>query len=294
LSAEIQPLRERDELHAYIEQYWASGHILARSPAMAEFTYATPWVDQATFPSGYSVLGAYTGDGRLIGFLGAIVAPYPRPQSYWLALWHVLPELKGTGMGGRLLKQVQDIALAEGGWIGTFGAGPDALPVYLNRGYTARGARRWIYSPEQEGQTKQTLQPSESPSELAPPESWFDYRFARHPVFDYEQYSGGIFRTEENEWGRVTHAVWLDKSGGGELVHAIYEREDEIARRNGQDYILDAWSFEPPGTAWRLAPPEIPSVFHPPEPRGNMIFAVGLPFLPGNVQKGDCDQDRPN
>lgn len=39
---------------------------------------------------------------------------------------------------------------------------------------------------------------------------------------------------------------------------------------------------------------DLPSVFHPPEARGNRIYAVGLPFLPDRVHKGDCDQDRPN
>lgn len=293
MSAHIEPLRERDELRAYIDQYWASGHVLARNPAMTEFTYATPWVDRTTFPSGYSVLGAYSTDDRLLGFLGAIVAPYPRPQAYWLALWHVLPELKGTGMGGQLLKQMQDIALTVGGWIGTFGAGPHALPVYLNRGYTARGVRRWIFSSDPEGDPTPALPPNPGPSEVEPPGSWFDFRFGRHPVFDYERHPTGVFRTEENEWGRVTHAVWLG-NGAERLVASVCARESATAKLDGRDYVLDAWSFEPPGPEWRVAPREMPSVFHPPEARGNTIFAVGFPFLPGRVQKGDCDQDRPN
>jgi hypothetical protein len=115
--------------------------VLATDEAMFRFTYMTPWVDRKIFPAGVSVLtvmdGAGSGsgsDGRMLGFLGAICAPYPREVSYWLALWHVLPELKGTGLGGKLLQTMQEIALTGGGthaygatgWIGTFGAGPEA------------------------------------------------------------------------------------------------------------------------------------------------------------------------
>ncbi len=49
---------------------------------MFSFTYCTPWVDRAVFPAGISVLGLYD-HSRMVGFLGAIVTPYPRPQSYW-------------------------------------------------------------------------------------------------------------------------------------------------------------------------------------------------------------------
>jgi hypothetical protein len=286
----IEPLRDPAELRAYIDTYWAKDHILARDPAMTEYTYATPFVDRAVFPSGYSVLGTYADDGRLIGFLGAIVAPYPRPQSYWLALWHILPELKGTGMGGKLLRRMQELAVEADGWIGTFGAGPDALPVYLNRGYTARGVRRWLYLPEPEGEPVHAFPPNDNPAAVAPSEAWFEHRYDKHPVFTYERHVEAVFRTEDNDWGRVTHAVWLGADADARVAE-VHERER--ANASG-DYLLDAWSFEPPGPNWRLAPRDLPSVFHPPENRGNIVFAVGLPFLPGQVQKGDCDQDRPN
>jgi hypothetical protein len=292
-AATIRPLEDRDQLRAYIDEYWAPDHILARDPAMTEFTYATPFVDLSIFSGGLSVLGTYADDGRLIGFLGAIVAPYPRPQSYWLALWHVLPELKGTGMGGKLLAQMQEIALGADGWIGTFGAGPDALPVYLNRGYTARGVRRWMWEGTRTDEHVRRFQPAVPPYEQLPGGDWFDFRFDRHPVFDYERYDRAVFRTEDNEWGRVTHAVWLHPEGGfDEVVSTVAERERAAA--GDRPYVLDAWSFEPPSDYWRVTPKDLPSVFRPPEARGNLVFAVGNPFLPSTVQKGDCDQDRPN
>jgi GNAT superfamily N-acetyltransferase len=288
MTVELEPLRDRDELRHYIDAHWAAGHILARNPAMTDFTYATPWVDRTAFPGGYSVIGAYSGS-RMVGFIGAICSPSPRPVSYWLALWHVLPELKGTGAGGRLLRAMQEIATGAGGWIGTFGAGPDAVPVYLNRGYTVRGVRRWVYSKDAVDETSEAARPQLTPAS----DDWAEYRFDRHPVFEYERSGQAIFRTEENAWGRVTHAVWL-ADGADDSVRSVYEREQAAAQTAGTDFLLDAWCFSPPGPQWQPAPRDLRSVFHPPEPRGNLIFAVGLPDLPRQVQKGDCDQDRPN
>src|SRR5690606_36734914 len=110
-------------LRAYIDAHWRKDHILARDPRVFEFQYATPWVDRTRFPSGVSALCVYDGD-RMLGFLGTTMAPYPLPVSYWLALWHVLPELKGTSIGGRLLQSSQELAERDDGWIGGLGAGP--------------------------------------------------------------------------------------------------------------------------------------------------------------------------
>lgn len=288
--ASIEPLRDPDELRAYIDEYWMSGHVLARDPSMLAFTYATPWVDRTIFPAGLSVLGAYGGDGRLLGFLGAITAPYPRPASYWLALWHVLPELKGTGMGGLLLQRMQEHAAGAGGWIGTFGAGPEALPVYLKRGYLARAVRRWTYDGTDGADQRRLVGDVD---DAAPSDAWLRYRYTDHPVFRYEERRGTIFRTEANEWGHVTHVARLGGSHPDEVA-AVYERERSRAAADGRPYVLDAWSFDVPGAGWSLADADEPSVFHPPEARGNLIYAVGRPFMPAVVEKGDCDQDRPN
>jgi hypothetical protein len=293
MTVEIEPLRERDELRAYIDTYWAPGHILAREPVMADFTYATPWVNRVVFPAGYCVLGAYSDDDRLLGFLGATVAPYPRQQSHWLALWHVLPELKGTGLGGSLLRRMQEIAVDSDGWIGGVGISADALPVYLSRGYTVRGFRRWVYTGQPTSDPVRTSPPNRGPREEDPSVEWFRFRYDQHPLFQYERHPSGIFRTENNEWGRVTHAVWL-ADGADELVRTIFDRESQNAGNAGKRYVLDAWSFEPPGPEWELAEKDLPSVFHPPEARGNRDFAVGMPFLPTAIQKGDGDLDRPN
>lgn len=307
----IEPCRDADQFREYIDAHWRAGHVLARDEAMFRFTYQTPWVDRSIFPGGVSVLCIYdeegaslTGEtpaspGRMLGFLGAIVAPYPRPQSYWLALWHVLPELKGTGMGGRLLAAMQKIALPNSGggigkvgegWIGTFGAGPEALPVYLKRGYAARAARRWIYEP---GPPPESGSAPMHSTESLPTEDWLDYRYRQHPMFIYDRRTGGVFRTETNEWGVVTHCCRLTPDWF-EDVNAVYDLGRCEAETAGRGYLMDAWSFNCPGPGWTLAPDDLPSVFHPPEARGNITYAVGMPFLPCNVHKGDCDQDRPN
>jgi len=74
----------------------------------------------------------------------------------------------------------------------------------------------------------------------------------------------------------------------------IARKEGEEAARSGKKYLMDAWSFDTPGPGWALAGDDLPSVFHPPMARGNLTYAVGRPFVPTSVQKGDCDQDRPN
>ncbi len=193
----LEPLRRSEELRAYIDEYWLKDHVLARDPRMLAFTYATPWVDRDAFPEGLSVLGAYSADDRLLGFLGAITAPYPRPISYWLALWHVLPELKGTGMGGRLLQRMQECAEGADGWIGTFGAGPEALPVYLKRGYLARAVRRWVFSGAASDSGELVVSPRDV-AEVLPSSEWLSYRYEQHPVFEYERRNGTVLRTESN------------------------------------------------------------------------------------------------
>lgn len=300
---EIRPCADEQGLRRYIDDHWRRGHVLAHSDAMFAFTYRTPWVDRRAFPSGVSVL-TLTDGGRLLGFLGAICAPYPRETSYWLALWHVLPDLKGGGWGGRLLQAMQDLALSGAGtramgstgWIGTFGAGPEALPVYLKRGYAVRAARRWVYDPAADDPGRPLTVPTpRNEAEVEPCAAWLDHRFARHPVYAYETLAGTgtVVRSEENAWGRVTHVVRLSGDARAELKRE-YERQKELASIAGRPYVMDAWSFSCPGPGWALAAEDLPSVFHPPQARGSTIYAVGLPFVPASIHKGDCDQDRPN
>jgi GNAT superfamily N-acetyltransferase len=227
MTPQVRPCDDAAQLQEYIDTYWRHGHVLAR--------------DADRFPAGLSVLGLYDR-ARLVGFLGAIVAPYPRPQSYWLALWHVLPELKGGGLGGKLLQRMQEIAEERDGWIGTFGAGPEALPVYLKRGYCVRAARRWIYGPE--ASTPVSLAPVLHSAECEPSPQWFDYRYHRHPVYTYDVRPRAIFRTEDNPWGRVTHACWL-----------AVEARTEVESRLG----LDAGAG---GPAERVPPGRSPRQHH--------------------------------
>lgn len=129
---------------------------------------------------------------------------------------------------------------------------------------------------------------------MGPDGAWLSHRFAAHPVYRYETAEGGsIYRTERNGWGRVTHAVRLGAEGYG-ASRVVYERERGVAEREGTGYLMDAWAFECPGRGWSLAGEGVPSVFHPPEARGSTTYAVGLPFVPSRIHKGDCDQDRPN
>ncbi len=291
MKPELRPCEDAGQLRKYIEDYWRHGHVLAHDDSMFRFTYCTPWVDSSRFPAGISVLGLYDGTD-MVGFLGAIVAPYPRPQSYWLALWHVLPELKGGGFGGKLLQRMQEIADESDGWIGTFGAGPEALPVYLKRGFCVRAGRRWIYDPANPS-TPPVAPPVLHMAESEPPGGWLDYRYHRHPVYQYDVRPRAVFRTEENPWGRVTHACWMSTDPHLE-VESVYRAESTRAAQSGRPYMLDAWAFDRPGSGWTLAPDDLPSVFHPVEARGNVTYAVGRPFIVTRIHKGDCDQDRPN
>src|SRR5205085_5569911 len=109
----------------------------------------------------------------------------------------------------------------------------------------------------------------------------------------YERRAGGIFRTEDNSWGVVTHAVRLHEPWRRD-AREVYERDSARAKAGGLNHLMDTWAFDSPGPCWTLAPEDLPSVFHPPQARGNIIYAVGRPFIPTMVSKGDCDQDRPN
>jgi|GEM_PF-3405497 len=296
-SCTVQPCRDDAQLREYINSYWRKDHVLARDPRMFDFTYRTPWVDSDRFPNGTSVLCVYDDDGehgqhgRLLGFLGSIMTPYPRKSSYWLALWHVLPELKGTGLGGALLRQMQQHAIDSNSWIGTFGAGPEAVPVYLKRGYMVRAVRRWIFDPQCDNPLASIE--SKNEAEVIPNEDWLRYRFDEHPIYSYQRDEHGVFRTESNEWGVVTHCCKLwDNSE--DSVHQVYEEGLGIAETASKPFLLDSWSYNCPGRGWKLAPEDLVSVFHPPQARGNLIYASGYPFLPIAVTKGDCDQDRPN
>ncbi len=300
----IEPCRNDAELRAYIDAHWRRNHVLARDGRMFDFQYRTPWVDRQVFPRGTSVLCAYDDEGaageagRLVGFLGAIVAPYPRPRSFWLALWHVLPDLKGCGLGGRLLGSMQTLAenaCGGGGWIGTFGAGPEAVPVYLKRGYAVRAVRRWVFEPGSSDAGPPEAAWAAPCGGYAPDSDWLAYRYDGHPIYRYERRDAGVFRTETNTWGVVTHCLRISAGRqGAEEAAAVWARDRARAEQLGMPHLMDAWSFETPGPGWTLAREDLPSVFHPPEARGNLIYASGRPVLPSMVTKGDCDQDRPN
>ena len=305
----IAPCHDAGALRTYIDQHWQEGHILARSEEMFRFQYQTPWVDRTLFPSGVSALCAYEGEpgGPMVGFLGAIMAPYPSETSLWLALWHVLPERKGTGLGGELMEEMRRLVDGAGAWMGGFGAGPQALPVYLKRSFCVRASRRWVFDSRAVENKPRILTPGlmsglpGPPGPPAPPpnscecdpdEAWLRYRFDEHPVLSYERVGGHIVRSDRNAYGQVVH-VCRHGAPDGTLEQLHREAADEAAR-DGVPLLMDAWSARCPGLGWQLASPDLPSVFHPPAARGNIIHAIAHPYMPVDVQKGDGDQDRPN
>ena len=249
MNPELRPCADADQLRSYIDTYWRRGHVLAADPAMFAFTYCTPWVDRTRFPAGISVLGLYDG-GRMLGFLGAIVTPYPRPLSYWLALWHVLPELKGRGQGGKLLQRMQEIAEDCGGWIGTFGAGPEALPVYLKRGFGVRAGRRWAYDPAALATNPLPSETSKLPAlhtaELEPVRPWFDYRYRRHPdsgrgsafvfLHNGDRYRELRLRTRPNTEKVLSVAV-----GDDGLIHLLDASTSRISTFTPRFRLVRSW-----------------------------------------------------
>lgn len=286
----IEPCRDDRVLARYIDEHWRRGHVLARDPQMFEFQYRTPWVGRAEFPGGTSVMCAYRPDGAVVGFLGAIAAPYPRPRSYWLALWHVLPETKGAGVGGRLLDAMQAAAMGAEGWFGGHGANQEAVPIYRKRGFEVRAVHRWLYDPASPPEPVTSV--SLRPGELRPDEEWEAYRFDRHPVFTYERFGSTVLRCESNTWGRVSHVLRLGPDWP-DVVAEVHRREKAHPDAVAGNHLLDAWSIQPPGGRFLAAPEPIPSVFHPPEARGSVQYAFGHPFGPSVVEKGDGDLDRP-
>jgi hypothetical protein len=295
MATTIEPCKDPEELRRYIDLHWRANHVLARDPSMFAFQYQTPWVDQSMFPYGISVLCA-RAKGNLVGLIGSTAAPYPSPRSLWFALWHVLPTLKGSGLGGQLLLEMQRLVLGSDnrGWLGGFGVGPESFPVFLKRGFACRAVRRWVFdpsklSPVEPAPQRGPLNSMERPAS----EEWRAFRYDRHPIFGYERRTSSIFRTERNEWGLVSHVLTRWGNFRDDAM-AVYERDRITAEKSGLSYLMDAWSVDQPGSGWTLAPSDLPSVFNPPHARGNLTYASALPYQPFDVEKGDGDQDRPN
>lgn len=100
---------EVDEVQDFLDQYWAPGHVLARSRVLFDWQYRQP-------DGSYGMLVARSvTDARILGTLGFIPSTRFDPgtvgrESVWLALWKVRDDAGAAGLGLALLSHLSRLA----------------------------------------------------------------------------------------------------------------------------------------------------------------------------------------
>jgi hypothetical protein len=111
-----------------VDRWWKRGHVLARDEALLRWQYRFPGDDGRL-----SVLLA-RADGRPVGFLGLVQAPFCRRgetlRGGWLATWTVAEEARETQAGLALLREF-DV-------VGCLGFNEQAEAIYRRLGFDVR------------------------------------------------------------------------------------------------------------------------------------------------------------
>jgi hypothetical protein len=115
-----------------VDRGWKRGHVLARDEALLRWQYRFPGDDDRL-----SVLLARV-DGRPVGFLGIVQAPFCRRgellRGGWLATWTVAEAARATQAGLALLME----ALREFDVVGCLGFNEQAEAIYRRLGFEVR------------------------------------------------------------------------------------------------------------------------------------------------------------
>jgi hypothetical protein len=115
-----------------VDRWWKQGHVLARDEALLRWQYRFPGDEERL-----SVLLARV-DGRPVGFLGIVQAPFCRRgetlRGGWLATWTVAEEARETQAGLALLLE----ALRQFDVVGCLGFNEQAEAIYRRLGFDVR------------------------------------------------------------------------------------------------------------------------------------------------------------
>ncbi len=265
----IQPATQLSPVMEYLAQHWTPGHPIGRSIFFAGFMFSTPWVDKTRFPAGISVLWDTDDDKALRGLSCALVTP----TAAWHVYWHVRPDQTGKRLGGELLRAM--VAHVAPKPLYVLGISEHGRPHYERQGFQMGVALRYgLTSPGMAG----TPWSSSAPLDR----DWVAYRYQRHPMLTYDIRGETIVREDVNDFGSVLHAAHLG-ANWPEALAGAEKRYD----------LVQAWAYGAPGYGWEVPPATIPSVFHPPEARGNTLLVAGTPHRPPEIHGSDGGQDRP-
>lgn len=115
-----------------VDRWWKPGHVLARDEALLRWQYRFPGDEERL-----SVLLARV-DGRPVGFLGIVQAPFCRRgemlRGGWLAMWTVAEEARETQAGLALLME----AVRSFDVVGCLGFNEQAEAIYRRLGFDVR------------------------------------------------------------------------------------------------------------------------------------------------------------
>ncbi len=133
-----------DAVARFIDTHWRRGHILARDQSFLRWQFG-PTRPNADIGDGLSVFLAWQGD-RIVGMLGRIEFQFnvrgTSVPGVWLSHWLSIPDVRGDGVGLRLLWAVRDLGVEA---VFVLGMNETAGKVYAALGYELLSRLpRWI------------------------------------------------------------------------------------------------------------------------------------------------------
>jgi len=117
----------------FIEEHWRAQHPLVLSRELMDWQHYNPQTNSYNF-----VIARHQESGQLHGMLGFIPTsqfdPAIEQVDIWLAIWKVLEELQGTGVGLGMLRYLEKELKPRS--VSGFGLSRQVIPIYRHLGFT--------------------------------------------------------------------------------------------------------------------------------------------------------------